>query len=883
MTSSTSTAKSAANTEHTPMMRQYLKIKAQHPNELVFYRMGDFYELFYDDAKRASQVLDLTLTARGKSGGKPIPMAGIPYHSADGYLAKCVKAGLSVAICEQVGDPATSKGPVERQVQRVITPGTLSDEALIDAKREPLLVCIYQSKGVYGLAWLAMASGKFSITQTDNRADLTAELLQLDGAEILTADKSDLPLEVLNPDIIKERPEWEFDADTAFNALTRQFATRDLSAFGADRYPVAVCAAGALLQYAQSTQSGALPHIQSLQVESRNDYLCIDAASRRNLELDKNLNGDESNTLLSVLDTASTAMGSRLLRSWLAKPLNQITPMLQRQQVIASLLDNYAFEAVRSALKPVGDMQRILTRISLRSARPRDLTRLCDSLNALPELNRALLAREDDAVSTIANGIGEHPQQAELLTGALIDNPPMTIRDGGVIADGYDSELDELRGLSTNASDYLVALEQREREKTGISTLKVGYNRVHGYYIEISRAQSAQAPVEYTRRQTLKNAERFITPELKEFEDKALSAQSKALAREKQLYERLIETLNESLQALQTSAEAIAEIDVLATLAERADSLNWRAPKLEQRAGIVIKQGRHPVVEQVSSEPFIPNDLQLDEQRRMLIITGPNMGGKSTYMRQIALITVLAHIGSYVPAESATLGLVDQVFTRIGSSDDLAGGRSTFMVEMSETAHILHHATPRSLVLMDEIGRGTSTFDGLSLAWACAYHLAEQLKAFTLFATHYFELTSLPDSINGTANVHLDATEYGDDIVFMHSVKEGPANQSYGIQVAKLAGIPKAVLNFASGKLHELEAASAASPAGDYGANQPVQNATSPDTAQTMAPARPKASPQPDLFAVDYHPLKEALDTINPDHMTPMQALEALYELKRQS
>ena len=873
----TSMKSNVSEQEHTPMMRQYLKIKAQHPNDLVFYRMGDFYELFFDDAKRASEVLDLTLTARGKSGGNPIPMAGIPYHSADGYLAKCVKAGLSVAICEQVGDPATSKGPVDRQVQRVITPGTLSDEALMDAKREPLLVCVHRhndnsGKETFGIAWLAMASGKFSISQTHSAADLKAELLQLDGAELLTSDHSIIPVDTIDPSIVRERPIWEFDADTAFKELTRQFGTRDLSAFGADPFPIAVCAAGALIQYARSTQAGALPHIQALTVENRTDYLCIDGASRRNLELDRNLNGDESNTLLAVLDTASTAMGSRLIRQWLAKPLNQITPILSRQQVIAALLQNYAFESVRSALKPIGDMQRILTRISLRSARPRDLTRLCDSLNALPELNRVMAESHDDEIDRITTRIGVFPEQSALLKRAVQDNPPMTIRDGGVIANGYDAELDEFRALSTNASDFLIQLEQREREKTGISTLKVGYNRVHGYFIEISRAQSANAPVEYTRRQTLKNAERFITPELKVFEDKALSAQSKALAREKYLYEQLVETLNEQLQLLQSSAEAIAEIDVLATLTERADSLNWCAPKLEQRAGIVIKQGRHPVVEHVSSEPFIPNDLHMDEQRRMLIITGPNMGGKSTYMRQVALITVLAHMGSYVPAESATLGLVDQVFTRIGSSDDLAGGRSTFMVEMSETAHILHHATTRSLVLMDEIGRGTSTFDGLSLAWACAHHLAEKLKAFTLFATHYFELTCLPDTLTDIANVHLDATEYGDDIVFMHTVKDGPANQSYGIQVAKLAGIPNDVLQFASHKLSELEAASLASDS---------EAAAAVDNSKANTPrSQPQPSPQPDLFARPDNRLQEALTALNLDNMTPRDALDALYELK---
>lgn len=858
---------------HTPMMRQFLKIKAQHPNELLFYRMGDFYELFYDDAKRASELLDLTLTARGKSGGKPIPMAGIPYHAADGYLAKCVNAGLSVAICEQVGDAATTKGPVERQVQRIITPGTLSDEALMDAKREPLLVCLYQQGDTYGLAWLAMASGKFSICETQSINELKTELLQLDGAEILTVTASNLAGNIVDPSIIRERPEWEFDHDTAVKELSRQFGTRDLSSFGADAYPVAVCAAGALIQYARSTQSVPLPHIKNLAVEQRRDYLCIDAASRRNLELDKNLNGDEANTLLAVIDHAATAMGSRLIRQWLAKPLNQLAPIIARQQAIKALHHDFAFEAIGSSLKSIGDMERILTRISLRSARPRDLTRLCDSLNALPAINTLLAQIEHPLIDRLHREIGVFPEQQDLLSRSLIDNPPMTVRDGGVIANGYDSELDELRALSTNASDFLLQLEQREREKTGISTLKVGYNRVHGYYIEISRAQSANAPVEYTRRQTLKNAERFITPELKIFEDKALSAQSKALAREKYLYEQLLEQLNESLIPLQQSAAAIAEMDCLTTLAERADSLNWRCPQLEDRAGIVIKQGRHPVVEQVSNDPFIPNDLQVDQQRRMLIITGPNMGGKSTYMRQVALITILAHMGSYVPAESATLGLVDQVFTRIGSSDDLAGGRSTFMVEMAETAHILHHATDRSLVLMDEIGRGTSTFDGLSLAWACAHHLAEKIQAFTLFATHYFELTGLTETHSSIANVHLDATEYGDDIVFMHTVKPGPANQSYGIQVAKLAGIPESALAFARNKLLALEK-NAIGLDRKTNLNNENNNLSKPNAAN-------KAIKQTDLFASDYSALNQALLEVNPDELTPMAALETLYRLKK--
>lgn len=924
--SPTDTAKKPAGSApagHTPMMQQYLKIKAQHPHDIVFYRMGDFYEMFFDDAKRASEVLDLTLTARGKSGGQPIPMAGIPYHSADGYLAKCVKAGLSVAICEQVGDPATSKGPVDRQVQRIITPGTLSDEALMDEKREPLLVAVHVDSSNqptrYGIAWLAMSSGRFCITEVESLIDLAAELGQLKGAELLLAESAALPESltgaghIVNPATIKQRPEWEFDADTAFRELTRQFSTRDLSAFGAEIYPAAICAAGALLQYAKTTQGGSLPHIHQLKVESRNDYLRIDAASRRNLELDTNLTGSHENTLFDVLDNATTAMGSRLLQQWLNKPLNQLDAIHVRQQAIKALLHEYQFETTRSALKPVGDVQRILTRVGLRSARPRDLTRLSDSLSALPAINKSINLTNDNALLDISRRISEFPAVAELLVSALKDNPPMTIRDGGVIANGYDEELDEFRALSTNASEFLVQLEQREREKTGISTLKVGYNRVHGYYIEISRAQSANAPIEYTRRQTLKNAERFITPELKGFEDKALSAQSKSLTREKYLYEQLLDKLNEKLIPLKNSAEALAELDTLATLAERADSLNWQAPIVEQRPGIVIRQGRHPVVEKVSNDPFIANDLQLDQQRKMLIITGPNMGGKSTYMRQAALITLLAHMGSHVPAESARIGIVDQIFTRIGSSDDLAGGRSTFMVEMSETANILHNATANSLVLMDEIGRGTSTFDGLSLAWACARHLAEQLNAFTLFATHYFELTGLPALASNTANVHLDATEYGDDIIFMHSVKEGPANQSYGVQVAKLAGIPKPVLAVARQKLNELEAQAIAEKttalsASKYTAlseaqttapsnietvaqtsteaaslsNQPAT--AQPTTAQAVKPTEWVASPQPDLFSqsnAKTHAILSQLAELNADETTPRQALEWLYQLKK--
>ena len=768
-------------------MQQYLRIKAEHPNDIVFYRMGDFYELFFDDAKQASQLLDITLTARGKTNGNPIPMCGVPYHAAENYIAKLVKQGLSVAICEQIGDPETSKGPVERAVMRVLTPGTLTDEALLDDRADNLLAAITQRDSQLGIATLDMSSGRFQLLQLDSADELHAELQRLNPVELLISE--DLPTDdfLQQSSGVRYRAPWEFDLDSAQRLLNKQFGTKDLAGFGCDHLPAGLSAAGCLLQYALDTQRNNLPHIRSISAENREDRVALDASSRRNLELDINLTGGEQNTLFDVLDNSSTSMASRLLRRWLNQPLQDLAALQARQDSISAVQNNYLYESLHNHLKQVGDMERILTRVALRSARPRDLTRLLDSLAVLPQIASELKVAEIPHLQQLATGAKPLPHLVELLAGAIQENPPVVIRDGGVIADGFDPELDELRALNTNAGEFLLAMEEREKASTGISSLKVGFNRVHGYYIEISRGQSDNAPVEYIRRQTLKNAERFITPELKEFEDKALSAKSRALNREKHLYEQLLETLNQDLAQLQACAAAVAELDVLATLAERAHSLSFCKPLLQTEPGIHIEGGRHPVVEQVSSDPFVANDLIMNQERKMLVITGPNMGGKSTYMRQAALIVLLAQIGSFVPASAATIGLVDRIFTRIGSSDDLAGGRSTFMVEMTETANILHNATDRSLVLMDEVGRGTSTFDGLSLAWACAFHLAEKVRAFTLFATHYFELTALPDKVAGTVNVHLDATEYNDSIVFLHSVQDGPASQSYGIQVAKLA------------------------------------------------------------------------------------------------
>ncbi len=840
-------------------MQQYFRIKADHPNDLVFYRMGDFYELFFDDAKKASEIMDITLTARGKTGGNAIPMCGIPYHAAEGYLARLVKAGVSVAICEQVGDPATSKGPVERKVMRVVTPGTLSDEALLDERIDNLLLAVSQHNEEYGLAYLDLSTGRFRVLEISGSEALSGEMQRLRPAETLYQES------IGNPEITERigarcQPTWEFDVESARRGLNAQFQSHDLQGFGCDNLDIAIGAAGALLQYVKDTQRNNLPHIRGISHENRAESVILDAATRRNLEIDINLSGGDSNTLFSVMDTAVTAMGRRLLRRWLHRPLTRVRVLEDRQSAIKALCRNYAYETLRAALKPIGDMERILTRVALRSARPRDLTRLHSSLAALPLMRSELNQSRSNRLDELREQAGEYPQLCDLLGRAIIENPPVIIRDGGVIAPGYDDELDELRKISSNAGDFLLEIERREREATGISTLKVGYNRVHGYYIEISKAQSERAPVEYIRRQTLKNAERFVTPELKEFEDKALSSKSRALAREKGLYEDLIEQLNTQLAELQDCAAAVSEIDVLANLAERADNLNFCQPSFCEEQMFEVVAGRHLVVEQVLDEPFIANDTLLNTQRRMLLITGPNMGGKSTYMRQNAVIALLAHIGSFVPATSVTMAPLDRIFTRIGSSDDLASGRSTFMVEMTETANILHNATPRSLVLMDEVGRGTSTFDGLSLAWASAVELAQSVKAFTLFATHYFELTALPDQCPSMANVHLDATEYQDHIVFLHNIQEGPANRSFGLQVAKLAGVPSPVLRAAQEKLTELEREES-----------------------TAAPSNVQPVAQNDLFGNSTpHPAVDLLQGLDVDELTPRQALDLLYKLKSQ-
>jgi DNA mismatch repair protein MutS len=858
------------------MMQQYLRIKSQYPDILLFYRMGDFYELFYDDARRAAALLDITLTARGQSAGEPIPMAGVPFHAVDSYLARLVRKGESVAICEQLGDPAAAKGPLERQVVRIVTPGTVTDAALLDARADTLVAAVVREGTRFGLAWLDLAAGRFSVLQAEGHGALEAELERLKPAELLLGESATGGELLRAGTAVRTRPPWHFELASASRLLTDQLGTLDLRGFGADELPLAIRAAGALLQYVRDTQRSAVPHIRALHVEERSDALLLDAASRRNLEIDASLTGNAPATLLAVIDSCVTAMGTRELRRWLNRPLRGQPLLRERYHALGTLIDGRRCEALRAQLAEVGDVERILARVALRSARPRDLTQLRSSLTALPALRAALAGLDSPLLQRLHARIGAHAEVVALLAAAIAVEPAALLRDGEVIAAGYDAGLDELRRIATHTDEFLLELERRERERTALASLKVGYNRVQGFFIELSRRDAEHAPRDYIRRQTVKSAERFITAELKSFEDRVLGARERSLARERQLYDEVLTQLIDTLGPLQASAAALAEVDTLAALAERAAALEWCRPQLTSESCLLIEGGRHPVVERFSDAPFVPNDLRLDAERRMLIITGPNMGGKSTYMRQVALIALLAHMGSYVPAERAVLGPLDRIFTRIGAADDLAGGRSTFMVEMTEAANILHNATASSLILLDEIGRGTSTFDGLSLAWAMARDIATRVRAFTLFATHYFELTTLAGEVGGCANVHLDATEHGDGIVFLHAVKDGPANRSYGLQVAQLAGVPLAVIGEARRYLEHLEAerdrhrASAAA-AGDGAAG-----------AQAELPLFSGAALRAGAAGgAPADALREALAVLDPDELTPRAALEALYALRR--
>lgn len=839
------------------MMQQYLAIKAEHPDILLFYRMGDFYELFFDDAKRASQLLDISLTKRGASAGEPIPMAGVPYHAVEGYLAKLVQLGESIAICEQIGDPATSKGPVERKVVRIITPGTVTDEALLTENYDNLIASIYHHKGRFGYATLDLASGRFQICEPHNNETMQAELERTKPRELLFPDHFDC-VELLAQRVgNRRRPDWEFELATAKQQLNQQFATRDLVGFGVENAHLGLQAAGCLIQYVKETQRSALPHIRGIHLLRPEDHVILDAATRRNLELTHNLSGGTDNTLAQVLDQCATTMGSRMLKRWIHQPLRNIKAINQRLNAIQELKESEQFSDLQPVLKQISDLERILARLALRTARPRDLARLRHTLQQLPELAHHLRLLKDDYLVELRQQLQPLDEICSLLEQAIEENPPVVIRDGGVIAKGYHAQLDEWRNLAAGAHDYLEKLEAEERERHGIDSLKVGFNQVHGFYLQVSRGQSHLVPEYYVRRQTLKNAERYIIPQLKEHEDKVLHSRSRALALEKQLWEQLFDLLLPQLSQLQTLAQALAQLDVLQNLAERAYILDYCRPEITTNSGINIEAGRHPVVEQVMQAPFIANPVNLHDERKLLLITGPNMGGKSTYMRQTALIALMAHIGCYVPAQRAQVGLVDRIFTRIGAADDLASGRSTFMVEMTETANILHNATAKSLILMDEIGRGTSTYDGLSLAWACVHWLVQRIGAFTLFATHYFELTELANELPYIVNLHLDAIEHNNSIAFMHAVQEGAASQSYGLAVAALAGVPKPLIEQAKHKLAQLE------------------HTSQPHTQSDL----PLFSPAP---AVDKGllQLQQRLISLEIDELSPRQALDVLYELK---
>ena len=840
-------------------MQQYLGIKAEYPDTLVLFRMGDFYELFYEDARRAAALLDITLTTRGESAGAPIPMAGVPYHAVDNYLSRLVRKGESAAICEQIGDPAASKGLVDRQVVRIVTPGTLTEDALLDAGRESLLAAVANHEGQMAIAWLDLSSGLFRVREVESPDALETQLERLKPAELLIEEGQAQPENTESA--IRTRPPWVYDLDQSRRILCEQFSTAGLDGFGIEHRPAATIASGVLLDYIQETQKASVPHLRPLSLELNDAFLGLDAISRRNLELESTRSGDQKATLIGIMDRAKTAMGRRRLRRWVTNPVRSHKLLTDRHGAIETLITNDLWEPLRELLTGLADVERIVSRIAIGTAKPRDLTSLREVLDRTPRVKACLDEASPDLEDSIHEVLGILPETTstlELLEKAVVEEPPVVLRDGGVIATGYDEQLDKLRGISENANQFLLEYEQEQQKHTGIANLKVGYNRVHGYYIEIGHAHSDKVPTEYTRRQTLKAAERYITEELKTFEVEVLTSKERALAREKRCYADVIEKLQAELMPLQALADLLSRLDVICTFAERAQALGLTRPKLSTNNGIEILAGRHLVVEQNQDQPFTPNDIALDDDTRMLVITGPNMGGKSTYMRQVALIVILAHAGSWVPADEAVIGPIDRIFTRIGAGDDLARGRSTFMVEMSETANILNNATTNSLVLMDEVGRGTSTYDGLSLAWACAAYLTRHVGAYTLFATHYFEMTRLAELEQRVKNVHLQAVEHKDRIVFLHSVQEGPASQSYGLQVAALAGIPGSVLTDARSRLRQLESA---------------RDANTPQ----MGLFDRQPEPEPEEAKPD--PLREQLEALSPDELTPRQALDLVYQL----
>ncbi len=842
------------------MMQQYLRIKADYPDTLLFYRMGDFYEMFHDDAERGAELLGITLTSRGKSTANPIKMAGVPFHSVNQYIQKLIKLSIPVAICEQIGDPTTSKGPVERKVVRVITPGTLTDENLLDARTENILMAVKKFNKGWSMAMLEVSSGRFSAREIPSSESIQSEIDRIQPAEILVGESTD-QTENLSTNRLQEVPQWYFSYDRASELLKKQFGVVDLAVFECDQYPEATAVTGALLQYARDVYGAELPHIQSFRIEKPDEFVLLDSHSWRNLEIEATLSGDTKNSLLELFDRCSTTMGARQLRRWFRYPVRNRQEVERRHRIIAHLCEEGRSETSKVNLHKIGDIERIVSRVATRTARPTDLVRLKESLQSVPSLIELIAEGDCQEVIDLCNSMEALPDLTELLSRAIQDEPATMIRDGGVIQQGYDGQLDELIKLRDDSGHALSEMEIRERERTGIKNLRIHFNRVHGYYIEVPRLATEQIPAEYTRRQTTKNTERYITPELREFESQILSAKERSLAREKALYDELLDNLQQFVARIQTTAKTVAEIDVLCNFANRSKTLDLQRPKLVDEPGIAITAGRHLLVESMLSKPFVPNDTELNERNHLLLITGPNMGGKSTYMRQTAVIALLAYTGSYVPADSVTIGPIDRIFTRIGASDDLSAGSSTFMVEMTEMASILHSATQKSLVIVDEIGRGTSTFDGLALAWACAHSLLADVQALCMFSTHYFEITALAESLTGAKNVHLDAVKHGGEIIFLYEVKEGATNQSYGIQVARLAGIPSKVIAVASEKLAELSMSAC---------KQAVQI--------------DEQLYQPSIFDSQAKLISPALDRlgeVQPDNISPREALEILYQLKQ--
>lgn len=865
---------------NTPMMRQYLEIKSEYPDAILFFRLGDFYEMFHEDAVTASRVLGLTLTSRNKGAAEQVPLCGIPYHSSQGYIARLVGNGFKVAVCEQVEDPRAVKGIVKRQVTEVVTPGLVVDTDTLQPKENNFLMALCQADEDLGVAFVDITTGDFRVTQCRDLDELGSEVLSIAPREVLIADDETGQAlhaalrEQLEGRLVNPLPGWVYEYDRARGLLLDFFQVKSLDGFGCESLPAAVRAAGAVLHYLEESRKGGLDHIRTPATYLTQDYLILDAATRRNLELTGTMaEGRKKGSLLGVLDRTVTAMGGRKLRHWISYPLASVSRIQARHAALAELVEKSLLRAdLHEALDGVYDLERLAGKISMANANAKDLIALRASVARLPGMLEQLGSLDAALLNELATRIDPLDDVSELIGRAIVDEPPFVLREGGLIRDGYNEELDELRTISRDGKGWIARLEQQERERTGIGSLKVRFNKVFGYYIEVTRTHLARVPEDYERKQTLVNAERFITPALKEYESKVLGAEERTVTLEYDLFQQVRQQVALQGRRLQETADALAALDVLLALATVAHDGNYVRPEVDESTVLTIEEGRHPVIERMSlEERFVPNDAILDtRENQLLIITGPNMAGKSTYMRQVALITLMAHMGSFVPARQAHIGLVDRIFTRVGASDNLASGHSTFMVEMTETANILNHATQRSLIVLDEIGRGTSTFDGVSIAWAVAEYLHDNTRvaAKTLFATHYHELAELARTRDRVQNWNIAVKEWNDQIIFLRRIVKGSASHSYGIQVARLAGIPLQVIDRAKEVLHNLEA-------GELALEEP------PPLARKRGQKRPAESPQLSLFAAGPDPLREKLQEIDVSVLTPLEALNVLDGLKK--